>query len=68
MLTIKQKQLDTIIEQSFALHPIEACGVISGLIGSDNPLTVIPMDNSAKSETFFRFCSKQQLKVWRELD
>ena len=49
-------------------HPDEACGVVAGPIGSDMPARHIPMDNAARSMTFYEFDSMEYLQVWREMD
>jgi len=49
-------------------HPIESCGILAAAIGSRPAHRVLPMKNQAASETFFRFDSRDQLRVYRELD
>jgi len=49
-------------------HPDEACGVVAGPAGSDEPRRHIPMTNAARSMTFYEFDSHEYLRVWRELD
>lgn len=49
-------------------HPDEACGVVAGPLGSDQPVRFIAMDNAERSPTFYRFDSQEQLRVWREMD
>jgi proteasome lid subunit RPN8/RPN11 len=56
------------IAHARADHPDEACGVIAGPEGSDDPQRFIPMVNAERSPTFYRFDSLEQLKVWREMD
>ncbi|MBE7195859.1 M67 family metallopeptidase [Gordonia polyisoprenivorans] len=56
------------IAHARADHPDEACGVIAGPEGSDEPQRFIPMVNAERSPTFYRFDSLEQLKVWREMD
>jgi [CysO sulfur-carrier protein]-S-L-cysteine hydrolase len=68
MLTISRELHDKIISHARADHPDEACGVIAGLAGSDEPERFIPMQNAERSPTFYRFDSGEQLKVWREMD
>lgn len=68
MLSLSQSHLDAMIEQAKSAHPIESCGLIAGPCGSDKALEMIPMINSAESEVYFRFDSKQQFRVWREMD
>src|ERR1700755_1936747 len=68
MLTITRAFYEKIIEHARKDHPDEACGVIAGPIGSDTPTRVIPMQNAERSPTFYRFDSREQLTVWREMD
>jgi len=68
VLTISRAFHDKIIEHARHDHPDEACGVIAGPVGSDTPTRFIPMENAERSPTFYRFDSKEQLKVWREMD
>jgi proteasome lid subunit RPN8/RPN11 len=49
-------------------HPDEACGVIAGPSGSDQPVRFIPMLNAARSPTFYEFDSGEYFRVWREMD
>jgi [CysO sulfur-carrier protein]-S-L-cysteine hydrolase len=68
VLTISRAFYDMIIEHARRDHPDEACGVIAGPAGSDQPTRLIPMLNAALSPTFYQFDSLEQLKVWREMD
>jgi [CysO sulfur-carrier protein]-S-L-cysteine hydrolase len=68
MLTISAELQAKIIAHARADHPDEACGVIAGPIGSDQPERFIPMLNAERSPTFYRFDSLEQLRVWREMD
>ena len=68
MLTIGREILDAIIAHARRDHPDEACGVVAGPEGSDQPLRHVPMDNIERSSTFYRFDSLEQLRVWREMD
>ena len=67
MLTISRALADRIIEHARADHPDEACGVIAGPEGSDRPVRFIPMQNAARSPTFYEFDSGEQFQVWREM-
>jgi proteasome lid subunit RPN8/RPN11 len=42
--------------------------VVAGPAGSDRPVRHIPMENAERSTTFYRFDSKEHLRVWREMD
>ncbi|MQA02712.1 MAG: peptidase [Streptosporangiales bacterium] len=68
MLIIEQSLYDEIVAHARRDHPDEACGICAGPAGSDRPARVVPMTNAERSPTFFRFDSKEQLAIWRELD
>ena len=68
VLTIDQTIVDAIVADARRDHPDEACGVVAGPIGADLPTRLIPMDNAARSMTFYEFDSLEQLRVWREMD
>ena len=68
MLTIDAAILERIVAHARRDHPDEACGVVAGAVGSDVPTRHIPMENAARSMTFYEFDSMEQLRVWREMD
>ncbi|KIH97239.1 peptidase [Streptomonospora alba] len=68
MLRINRTIYDRIVAHARRDHPDEACGVVAGPEGSDRPERFIEMANAERSPTFYRFDSKEQLKVWREMD
>jgi proteasome lid subunit RPN8/RPN11 len=68
MLTISRDLYDKILAHARKDHPDEACGVIAGPSGSGRPERFIPMDNAARSPTFYEFDSMEQLRVWNEMD
>ena len=68
MLNISQFLVDQMLAHARADHPDEACGVIAGAAGGDNPTRFIPMVNAARSPTFYEFDSADLLKLYRELD
>ena len=68
MLTISADLRAKILAHARADHPDEACGVIAGPAGSNQPERFIPMLNAERSPTFYRFDSLEQLRVWREMD
>ncbi|ATD70463.1 MULTISPECIES: Mov34/MPN/PAD-1 family protein [Gordonia] len=68
MLKIDQELVDAMVAHARADHPDEACGVIAGPEGSEDPQRFIPMINAERSPTFYRFDSAEQLSVWREMD
>jgi proteasome lid subunit RPN8/RPN11 len=68
VLTIDRAILDAIVAHARRDHPDEACGVVAGPEGSDSPARLIPMENAARSMTFYEFDSGEYLRVWREMD
>lgn len=68
MLSIDRSIIDAIVAHARRDHPDEACGVVAGPAGSDRPTRHIPMQNAARSMTFYEFDSMEQLRVWREME
>ena len=68
MLVIRADLVDAMVAHARADHPDEACGVIAGPAGSDQPERFIAMTNAERSPTFYRFDSMEQLRIWREMD
>ena len=72
MLNIDAEILDAIVAHARRDHPMEACGVVVGPAGSPagspEGTRHIPMENAARSTTFYEFDSREYLRVWRELD
>lgn len=68
MLSIDRAIVDAIIAHARRDHPDEACGVVAGPAGGDTPTRHIPMENAARSMTFYEFDSMEYLRVWREMD
>jgi proteasome lid subunit RPN8/RPN11 len=68
VLSIDRSIVEAIVAHARRDHPDEACGVVAGPVGSDTPTRHIPMDNAARSMTFYEFDSMEQLRVWREMD
>ncbi|NYT94048.1 Mov34/MPN/PAD-1 family protein [Salinispora sp. H7-4] len=68
MLSIDRAIVDAIVAHARRDHPDEACGVVAGPAGSDRATRHIPMENAARSMTFYEFDSMEQLRVWREMD
>jgi len=60
--------VEAIVAHARADHPDEACGIIAGPTGGDDPARVIPMVNAERSPTFYRFDSGEQLRLYREMD
>ncbi|ENO90247.1 Mov34/MPN/PAD-1 family protein [Thauera linaloolentis] len=67
-LHIKNQALERIVAQAYRDHPIETCGIVVSASGSTVASRVVPMRNQAASETFFLFDSREQFRVFRELD
>jgi proteasome lid subunit RPN8/RPN11 len=68
MFRIHASRVDEMIAHAKQDHPIEACGVVAGPEGSDDPQRVIRMTNAEPSTSFFRFDPAEQLRLLRELD
>ena len=69
MLTIDAAILDAIVAHARRDHPDEACGVVAGPGRQrTRPARHIPMENAARSMTFYEFDSTEYLRVWREMD
>lgn len=68
MLRLPSAIYDAIVAHARADHPDEACGVVAGGLGSDRPERFVPMENAERSPTFYRFDSREQLRVWRDMD
>ena len=68
VLTLDRAIYDAIVAHARRDHPDEACGVVAGPAGSDQPVRFIPMLNAARSPTFYEFDSMDLLKLYRELD
>jgi [CysO sulfur-carrier protein]-S-L-cysteine hydrolase len=68
VLSIDRSIIDAIVAHARRDHPDEACGVVAGPAGSDKPTRHVPMQNAARSMTFYEFDSMEQLQLWREMD
>jgi proteasome lid subunit RPN8/RPN11 len=68
MLRIAAPLIEAIVAHARRDHPDEACGVIAGPIGSDEPRRFIPMLNAARSPAFYEFDSLDLLRLYREMD
>jgi proteasome lid subunit RPN8/RPN11 len=68
VLVIGRDLVDAMVAHARRDHPDEACGVIAGPEGSDQPQRLIEMENAERSPTFYRFDSGEQLRVWRAMD
>jgi [CysO sulfur-carrier protein]-S-L-cysteine hydrolase len=68
VLRVPSEIRDAILAHARRDHPNEACGVVAGPAGSDRPVRLVAMLNSAASPTFYQFDSIEQLKVWTAMD
>ena len=68
VLTIDQATYDAIVAHARKDHPDEACGVVTGPAGSDRAERFVPMQNAARSPTFYEFDSADLLALYREMD
>ena len=68
MLVLPRGFLDAMIAHARADHPDEACGILAGPAGSDQPTRFISMVNAARSPTFYEFDSTDLLALYRDLD
>ncbi|HET8971349.1 MAG TPA: M67 family metallopeptidase [Candidatus Nanopelagicales bacterium] len=68
MLEITQELIDAMVAHARRDHPDEACGIIAGPEGSDDPQRFVPMVNAARSPTFYEFDSMDLLRLYRDLD
>ena len=68
MLAIDAAILEAIVAHARRDHPEEACGMVAGALGSDNPTRHIPMANAERSMTFYDFEQAEKLRVFREMD
>jgi [CysO sulfur-carrier protein]-S-L-cysteine hydrolase len=67
MLRIERAIHDAILAHARRDHPDEACGVVAGPEGSDEPRRFIPMLNAARSPTFYEFDSADLLALYKEM-
>ena len=67
MLTLPQAIYDGIVAHAKRDHPDEACGIVAGPEGSDQPQRLIEMINAASSPTFYEFDSGELLALYKQL-
>lgn len=69
MLVIEQSIRDAIVAHAKSDHPDEACGVVTGAVGSDRPERFVPMPNAADSRpTLYEFASGDLFRLYRDMD
>ncbi len=67
MLTIDQATYDAIVAHAKKDHPDEACGVVAGPEGTDQPERFIPMVNAAGSPTYYEFDPADLLTLYKDM-
>jgi proteasome lid subunit RPN8/RPN11 len=67
VLRIDRAIHDAIVEHARRDHPDEACGVVAGPEGSDEPVRFVPMLNAARSPTFYEFDSADLLTLYKHM-
>jgi len=67
VLVIRRDLVDAMVAHARRDHPDEACGVIAGPEGADQPERFIPMINAARSPTFYEFESGEYFRVNRDI-
>jgi [CysO sulfur-carrier protein]-S-L-cysteine hydrolase len=67
VLVIPQSHVDEMIAHAREDYPDEACGVVVGREGSDEPIRLVRMINADRSPTFFRFDPAEQFALHKEL-
>jgi len=68
VLRLRRDLLDSVLAHARRDHPDEACGVIAGPAGSDDPQRLVPMLNAARSPTFYEFDAAELLALYRDMD
>ncbi len=69
VLVIEEKIWDAIVAHAKRDHPDEACGVVAGPVGSDEPRRFVSMLNAAQTPyTLYEFASADLLRLYRDLD
>lgn len=67
MLRIRRDLVDAMVRHARTEHPLEACGVIAGRLGTDAPTRFIPLVNAAASRTFYEVSPVDLLRLHRDL-
>jgi [CysO sulfur-carrier protein]-S-L-cysteine hydrolase len=67
VLTIARGQVEEIIAHAREDYPDEACGVVVGPEGSDQPVRLVRMINADRSPTFFRFDPQEQFALHKQM-
>jgi len=67
VLRIDQATYDAIVAHAKKDHPDEACGVVAGPEGTDQPERFIPMVNAAGSPTYYEFDPADLLTLYKDM-
>lgn len=67
-LVLDAATYDAIVDHARREHPLEACGVVAGPVGSDRAVRFVPLRNAAASPTFYEVDSADLLRLYRDLD
>lgn len=67
MLVIRRDLVDAMVAHARRDHPDEACGIIAGPEGSDRPERFIPMQNAARSPTYYQWDPDEHLRVHKAM-
>ncbi len=69
MLVLEENIRDAIVAHAKRDHPDEACGVVTGPVGSDRAERFVPMPNAANSKPkLYEFGSADLFRLYREMD
>jgi proteasome lid subunit RPN8/RPN11 len=69
VLVIEEGIRDAIVAHAKREHPDEACGVVTGPVGSDRPDRLVPMPNASETPyTRYEFASADLFRLYREMD
>jgi len=67
VLRIREDLVAAMVAHARRDHPDEACGILAGPEGSDEPQRVIEMLNAARSPTYYEFDPTEWNAVYREM-
>lgn len=68
MLILGSALIDEMIAHARERHPIEACGIIAGPMGSERPTRLIRMRNILDSAVAYQFDAPEWLALNRQMD
>jgi [CysO sulfur-carrier protein]-S-L-cysteine hydrolase len=67
VLRIREDLVAAMVAHARRDHPDEACGILAGPEGSDEPQRIIEMVNAARSPTYYEFDPTEWNGVYREM-